>query len=74
MQQKYDASVPARRAANFVSLILPADKAAQQIMKAVESGKNEAYVGKPGQEKLALIINRLAPGLLKKMVKNKPPK
>jgi len=53
---------------------LPADKAARQIIKAVEAGKYEAYVGKPGQEKLALIVKRLAPGLLQKMVRKRAPK
>ncbi|MBS1597354.1 MAG: SDR family oxidoreductase [Bacteroidetes bacterium] len=52
---------------------LPADKAATQIMKAVASGKFEAYVGKNGKEKLALIINRFAPNLLiKSAVKQVP--
>ncbi|HWB26144.1 MAG TPA: SDR family oxidoreductase [Chitinophagaceae bacterium] len=53
---------------------LPAEKAAQQIMKAVENGKFEAYIGKPGNEKLALIVNRFMPNLLHKMVRKQLPK
>lgn len=53
---------------------MPADKAALQIMKAVEAGKYEAYVGKTSQEKLALIVNRFMPNLLHKIVRKKAPK
>ena len=53
---------------------LPADKAAQQILKAVAAGKFEAYVGKTGGERVALLINRLAPNLLQKIVRKQIPK
>jgi short-subunit dehydrogenase len=43
---------------------LSADKAAAQIMRALSRGAFEAYIGKPGPEKMALWINRLAPGFL----------
>jgi short-subunit dehydrogenase len=53
---------------------LPADKAAAQIMRAVAAGKFEAYVGKPGKERLALFVNRLAPALLHKIVRRQLPR
>lgn len=43
---------------------LPADKAAAQILRALAAGKFEAYIGKAGPEKLALLLNRLAPGVV----------
>ena len=43
---------------------LAADKAAAQILRVLEKGKFEAYIGKPGVEKMALWINRFAPGVL----------
>jgi short-subunit dehydrogenase len=53
---------------------LPADKTAKQIMRAVQNEKFEAYVGKMGEERLALFLNRLAPKLLSKMVRKAAPK
>jgi len=53
---------------------LPADKAAAQILKAVAAGKFEAYVGKNSSEKLALIVYRIAPNLLHKIVRKQVPK
>lgn len=52
----------------------PADKTAVQILKAVQQGKLEVYVGKNGKEKLALLVNRIAPNLLHKMVRKQAPK
>lgn len=43
---------------------LAADKAADQILRVLEKGSFEAYIGKPGGEKMALWINRIAPGVL----------
>lgn len=43
---------------------LPADKTAQQILKAVKSGTYEAYAGKFGLERIALWVNRFVPSLL----------
>jgi len=53
---------------------LPADKAAQQIMKAVAAGKFESYVGKNSKEKLALIINRFAPAVFTRQAPKQVPK
>jgi len=52
---------------------LPADKAAVQIIKAIAAGKFEIFVGRNGKEKLALIVNRIAPNLLQKMVRKQIP-
>jgi dehydrogenase/reductase SDR family protein 7B len=52
----------------------PADRAANQILRAVAAGKFETYVGKPGAEKTALWLNRWAPGLLIKKVTKRPPR
>ncbi len=43
---------------------LPADEAAKQILRALAKGKFEAYIGKPGKEKMGLLLNRFAPGML----------
>jgi len=53
---------------------LPPEKAASQILQAVAARKYEAYVGKPGQEKLALLINRFAPNFLIRMASKQIPK
>ncbi|OOQ61600.1 SDR family oxidoreductase [Mucilaginibacter pedocola] len=53
---------------------LPADKAAMQILKAVKRGAYESYIGKWGEEKLALLVNRLLPSLLIKIIPGKEPK
>lgn len=53
---------------------LPADKAALQIMKAIAAGKFETYVGKTSGEKMALIVNRIAPNMLQKIVRKQVPK
>ncbi|MGN6181635.1 MAG: SDR family NAD(P)-dependent oxidoreductase [Mucilaginibacter sp.] len=43
----------------------PAEKAAEQIIKAIKKGAYEPYIGKAtGQERLALFVNRFWPGLL----------
>lgn len=43
---------------------LPADQAAKQILRVLAKGKFEAYIGKPGREKIGLLLNRFAPGML----------
>jgi dehydrogenase/reductase SDR family protein 7B len=43
---------------------LPADRAAKQILKAIKRGSYESYIGKLGAERLALWVNRFAPGIL----------
>jgi len=53
----------------------PADKAAVQILKAIAQGEFEAYIGKAsGNERLALVLNRWAPGVLIRQVRKHPPK
>ncbi len=52
----------------------PVDKAAAQILKAIAAGKFEAFVGRNGKEKLALIVNRFAPNLLHKMARKQIPR
>lgn len=42
----------------------PPDKTARQILKAVEKGRYEKYVGKPfSQERLAILLMRFVPGI-----------
>ena len=53
---------------------LAADRAALQIMRAVGRGKYEAYIGKMGPERIALWVNRWAPGILIKMAPKLLPK
>ena len=53
---------------------LPADKAAAQILRAVKKGSFEAYIGKMGPERLALIVNRWAPRFLMRMAPRMAPK
>ncbi|MDR3272367.1 MAG: SDR family NAD(P)-dependent oxidoreductase [Flavobacteriaceae bacterium] len=53
---------------------LPADKAAQQILRALARNKNEVYIGKKlTQEHLSLFLFRLCPDLLHKIVRKKIP-
>ena len=53
----------------------PADKTALQILKAIEAGKYEAFVGKKfGKEHISLYVNRFFPNLLKNILKKQVPK
>lgn len=52
----------------------PAEKAAKQILKAIKSGAYEAYIGRLGEEKLALFVNRFIPNLLIRMMPGREPK
>ena len=53
----------------------PADKCAQQILKAIKNRKNEVYVGKPfGKEWLAMQMQRFFPSILANLVKKQIPK
>lgn len=53
----------------------PADKAAKQMLRAISRGAFEAYIGKAsGNERLALLLNRWAPGVLIRQVRKHPPK
>jgi dehydrogenase/reductase SDR family protein 7B len=53
---------------------LPADAAAQQILKAIKSGAYEPYIGKTSTERLGLWVNRFLPGILIKMAPKFAPK
>jgi short-subunit dehydrogenase len=55
---------PMGRASANIEDGLPADQAAKQILRALDKGKFEAYIGKPGKEKMGLLLNRFAPGML----------
>jgi short-subunit dehydrogenase len=55
---------PMGRASGEIDNGLPADQAAKQILRALAKGKFEAYIGKPGKEKIGLLLNRFAPGML----------
>lgn len=48
---------------------LPADKAAKQIIKAIQNEKYEPYIGKfTGEERLALFVKRFMPGLFTRLI------
>lgn len=53
---------------------LPSEKAATQILKAIKNGKYEAYIGKLSGEKIGLLLNRYAPGLLIRLAPGLVPK
>jgi dehydrogenase/reductase SDR family protein 7B len=53
---------------------LAPDKAAKQILKAIEKGSFESYIGRFSTEKFGLWINRFAPGVLIKMAPKLVPK
>ncbi|MDP4283658.1 MAG: SDR family oxidoreductase [Bacteroidota bacterium] len=53
---------------------LPADEAAQQILKAVTKGSYESYIGKFGGEKIALWLNRFLPSVIIKKAPGLSPK
>ncbi|HEY4291203.1 MAG TPA: SDR family oxidoreductase [Puia sp.] len=53
---------------------LPAEKAAVQIRKAIARGAYEAYIGRLSGERVALWLNRLAPGLLVRIVPGQVPR
>ncbi|HXD76159.1 MAG TPA: SDR family NAD(P)-dependent oxidoreductase, partial [Puia sp.] len=65
---------PLGKSSQNVDKGLAADKAASQILRAVAKGKFEAYIGKLGPEKMALIVNRWAPGFLFRMAPKLVPK
>ena len=52
----------------------PADLTANQILAAVHGKESEAYVGAFGKERLALVLKRVWPGLLERLVRNVLPK
>jgi dehydrogenase/reductase SDR family member 7B len=53
---------------------LPADRAARQILRVVGKGKNEAYIGKTGGDRMALWLSRWAPGIFMRMAPKLIPK
>jgi len=53
---------------------LPADRAAKQILKAIRRGSFEPYIGRFSGERIALWLNRLAPGILIRMAPKLVPK
>ncbi|HEY4107370.1 SDR family oxidoreductase [Puia sp.] len=53
---------------------LPVDRAAAKMMRAIRKGKYEAYIGKTSLEWVALVLNRLAPGLVMKLAPKFVPK
>lgn len=52
----------------------PVEKAARQILRAVQSKKYEVYIGRKGKEMMALLINRLFPSILIKSAPRLVPK
>jgi dehydrogenase/reductase SDR family protein 7B len=53
----------------------PADKTAVQILRAIQKGKFEKYVGRPiSQEKIVLYLTRFFPKLTMKMLRKAAPK
>jgi len=53
---------------------LPAHEAAEKILKAIKRGSYEAYIGRWGEEKLALLVNRFMPNLLIRLMPGRVPK
>lgn len=49
---------------------LPAEVAAEQILRAVRAKKSEAYVGRIGKDRLALTLQRFAPRVLERLVRS----
>lgn len=62
------------RASENIDKGLRADHAAAQMLRVVRKGKFEAYIGKRSPERMALWLNRWAPGLLMKMAPKFAPK
>ncbi len=52
----------------------PADRAARQILKAIKKGSIEPYIGRFGSERIALWVNRLAPGVFTRIAPKLIPK
>jgi dehydrogenase/reductase SDR family member 7B len=53
---------------------LSSQKAAEQIVKAIEKGRFEAYIGKFGKERLALWVKRMMPGVFTRIAVGLTPK
>jgi short-subunit dehydrogenase len=65
---------PMGRASVNIEKGLAADRAAEQILRAVGRGKYEAYIGKMGPERVALWVSRWFPGVLIRMAPRLIPK
>ena len=53
---------------------LEPEKAAEQILRAIEKGAYESFIGKFGMEKIALLLNRWAPSFVIKKAPGAAPK
>jgi dehydrogenase/reductase SDR family protein 7B len=62
------------RASENIDKGLPAGRAAAMILRVIEKGRFEAYIGKRGPERMALVLNRLAPRMLMRMAPKFVPK
>jgi short-subunit dehydrogenase len=47
---------------------MPANECAEAILKAINAGKQEVYIG--GREKYGVLIKRLFPRIFAKMIRN----
>lgn len=65
---------PMAQASQNIDKGLSADKAARQILRAIARGAFEAYIGKLSGERVALVLNRLTPGVLMRMAPGLQPK
>jgi short-subunit dehydrogenase len=52
----------------------PVDRAAAQMMRAIRKGRFEAYIGRRSMEWVAVVLNRLAPGLVMRLAPKFVPK
>lgn len=64
---------PTNKSTEEITNGMPPDEAAAQILAAVRSKKSEAYVGRLGKDRLALTLQRFAPGLLERIVRTQIP-
>jgi dehydrogenase/reductase SDR family protein 7B len=69
-KEAYGLGIPS----NQITGGLSAEKAAQQIIKAIEKGRFEAYVGKFGKERLALWVKRMMPNVFTRIAVGLTPK
>ena len=65
---------PMGKASQNIEKGLSAERAAKQILGAIGRGAFEAYIGKPSGERVALLLNRLTPGVLMRLAPGLQPK
>ncbi|MFT3712794.1 MAG: SDR family oxidoreductase [Archangium sp.] len=65
---------PTNKTGDDIANGISPDVAAAQILNAVRAKKSEAYVGRIGKDRLALTLQRFAPGVLERLVRNQVPK